>query len=177
MQSERVESVEHGVADDGPEVRVQAPMAVAVGSPRGLHALDYLLHHRRADLEEVVDHVAAMETGLSPAELGSFERRLIGLSLRRVHLPALDRRGLITWDPERRQAALPAAVRDESVSTLRSPSRHRRYLTLALVQLTVVGLATLNVPPLATLDPLAAVAVGTAVLFLMALYELVTRMD
>jgi hypothetical protein len=169
------ESVESGSLDDvstGPAVEVAAPTPVPVGSPRGRHALDYLLQHRAADLSAIVDHVAAMESGRTPAELSAFERRLVATSLRRVHLPALDRRGLISWDPERRHATLPAPDRDSR----RGGRPHRWYLALALAQVVVVALAALDVAPFAGVDPLAAVTVVMALVFLTAAAQLLLRL-
>lgn len=165
------------LTDDEPPgrdgVEVGPPMAVPIGSPRGLHALDYLLEHRRAEFDALVDHVAAMETGERPEELSSFERRLIAVSLRRVHLPALDRRGLVVWDPERRVAALPAVGRESEPR--RPPPWHRVYLALALAQVVVVVLAALDVWAFAAVDPLAAVTVVMTVVFLTAMVHLLTR--
>lgn len=173
MARERID----GLTDDDPPTRdgveVGPPMAVPIGSPRGLHALDYLLEHRRAEFDALVDHVAAMETGEHPNELSSFERRLIAVSLRRVHLPALDRRGLVAWDPERRVAALPAVGRDDTPR--RPPPWHLVYLALALAQVLVVGLAALNVWVFAAVEPLAAVTVLMTVVFLTAVAHLVSR--
>lgn len=176
MAGERVDS--GPVADDDPPaarhgVEVGPPAPVPVGSPRGLHALDYLLEHRRAEFDRVVDHVAAMETGERPGDLSSFERRLIAVSLRRVHLPALDRRGLVVWDPDREVAALPAATR--GVPTRRATPWHVVYLGLALAQVTVVGLAVLDVWAFTAVDPLAAVTVAMSVVFLTATVHLVTE--
>jgi hypothetical protein len=165
------EGVESGSLDDasGPAVEVAAPTPVPVGSPRGRHALDYLLQHRSADLSAIADHVAAMESGRTPAELSAFERRLVATSLRRVHLPALDRRGLISWDPERRRATLPGPSRWR-------PGRHggpaRWYLGLALAQVAAVALAVLDVPPFAGVEPLAAVTVVMALVFVTAAAQL-----
>jgi hypothetical protein len=174
------EQVDGGpVADDDPPanrpgVEVGPPVSVPIGSPRGLHALDYLLEHRRAEFDRVVDHVAAMETGERPEDLSSFERRLIAVSLRRVHLPALDRRGLVVWDPEREVAALPAAA-GRGAPARRPPPWHVVYLGLALAQVVVVVLAALDVWRFAAVDPLVAVTAAMSVVFLTAALHLVTQ--
>lgn len=162
-------SPERPVAERPPRpASVDAGVAAPVpsGSPRALHALDYLLEHRRADLDDLTAHVAAMETGKSPAELTRFERRLVGVSLRRVHLPALDRRGLASWDPDRRTARLPGADRPGPAPRRRSPAW---YLALAAGQAVVVAGAALDAGPLAAVDPLLAATAATALVFCSAL--------
>jgi hypothetical protein len=68
---------------------------------RRRHVLAFLQEtDGRATLENLVDHVAARENGVSTAELTSEQRRRVHVSLTQSHLPKLDDFGVVDYDAD-----------------------------------------------------------------------------
>lgn len=89
-------------ADRGPLVadggcRIDRMLGV-LGERRRRYVLYYLREVRYAELDDLAEHVAARETGSSPAEISSWLRRAVRSDLFHTHLPKLEEVGVIGFD-------------------------------------------------------------------------------
>ncbi len=137
-------------ADDLPETEIHDILR----NDRRRNVIRVLQEHNTAvSLQELTDEVAIRETGETPPPEGT--RDSVYVSLHQTHLPKLDDAGVIDYDTEDKTITLrPSMRRVSAYMDGRSPSPWLTYYRgLGLIGLVSVTLATVNVPPLASVAP------------------------
>jgi hypothetical protein len=103
------------------------------------------------ELGELVEHVAARETGTTRAEITAAERKRVYNALRQTHLPKLDDAGMVTYDREANRIEFAAATRDAHRYLERAPGTdvpwHRWYLGLSVAVTAVIAAHWLEIAP------------------------------
>lgn len=73
-----------------------------LGKRRRRYALYYLRRFHCANLEELADHIATVESRLSPAKSSEQLYRTVATDLHHVHLPKLADMEVVSYDTQRR---------------------------------------------------------------------------
>jgi CHASE2 domain-containing sensor protein len=130
-----------------------------LANQRRRRVIEYLMENDgQATLDELVDHVAARENGVSASELTSEQRRRIHVSLTQSHMPTLDEVGAIDYDSDTRVVRRRDRARTlESYITTdtdKRPDWAVYYLLLAAGAMTLFVLSGLENPVSSVLSPL-----------------------
>lgn len=104
-----------------------------------------------ASLRDVVDHVTALENGVTVREIDSTQRKNVYTSLRQTHLPKMDEIGIIEYDPHRGEIELTSAAEEVEMYLEYVPEPgipwSEYYLGLSAVAVALAVVAYLQVPP------------------------------
>lgn len=106
-----------------PETDVSAPADLStedvydvLSNRRRRYAIHYLKQvGGPIDVSTLAEQVAAWENDKSVEELASQERKRVYISLYQSHLPTLEKRGLITYDAERKIVELTGPITDAEI--------------------------------------------------------------
>lgn len=83
----------------------------ALADERRRRTLGYLVETgTAATLDELTTAIAAAEDRKPPTELSAATTRTVGIALHHVHLPKLDDKGLVEYDPDDRVVSLAVDV-------------------------------------------------------------------
>jgi hypothetical protein len=121
-------------------------------------ALQYLLEREcKATRSELAEHIAAVENGVTAAELNSAQRKRVYVSLYQNHLPKMDEYGVVTYDAREGTAELTPQAKAlahylDNDTVRPEPGRWAKYSSLfgvfGLVSLALTALDQfVTVPP------------------------------
>ncbi|MFC5277887.1 hypothetical protein ACFPM1_03770 [Halorubrum rubrum] len=158
MRSPLEETVRAAVAE---ETIPRETVFEILRNERRRHVLRFLKAHadRPVAFDDLVEYVAARENGVSSDELTARQRKRVYSGLTQTHLPMLEERDVIRYDPETGRVDLTSRARRvefylEPVPESRIPWSYY-FLGLSLVGAALLGLKALGVPPFGSL-PVAA---------------------
>jgi len=128
-------------------------------------------HDEPVQLATLSAAVGAHEAGISPAAVGTDERKRVYVSLYQSHIPKLESAGLVEYDPEHRtvEAGTDARAVDDYLSPV-EPAAPWSRLTGALAALSVALLAGTAVGGPALAPSLLLVVVGAVLSVTVAQY-------
>lgn len=99
--------------------------------------LRYLRDHEgRVTLRDVAEHIAAKENGITEAQLSSKQRKRVYVSLYQVHLPSMDRAGVVEYNRARgwiERTELATQLDEYLGAELTSGSQWSHYFTVTAV--------------------------------------------
>lgn len=102
-------------------------------------------------LRDVVDHVTALENGVSVPEIDSTSRKNVYTSLRQTHLPKMAEVGIIEYDARRGEVELTNAAEEVEMYLEYVPDSDipwsEYYLGLSAVAVALAVVTYLQVPP------------------------------
>lgn len=119
--------------------------------------------HRRVELRELVDYVAAWENDMTPEQVGSDERKRVYTALRQSHLPKLDETGIIEYEHMRGEVELTSDAKNVQLYLEYVPQNDipwsEFYLGLSAVGAALVAATWMSVFPFAQLSGLGLAAI------------------
>lgn len=135
---------------------------------RRRHVLRYLKAHdgESVAFEDLLEYVTARENDVPIEELTATQRKRTYAGLTQVHLPMLEERGVIQYDPETKEVELTPRARQvefylEPVSESGIPWSYY-FLGLSLVSAAALVMVALGLPPFDSVP--VAVIVGVSIL-------------
>jgi len=136
---------------------------------RRRYTLHYLKHNGdQATLGELADQVAAWENDIPLEEVSYDQRKRVYTSLQQVHLPRMDKHGVVRFDEREGHIEPGPAVADLDVYLEVVQGRDVPwsvfYAVLAVLNAVLIALVTLGVPPF-TLFPRTGLAVFVVTTF------------
>lgn len=145
-----------------------------LSNERRRYVLGYLKQHENGavDLGTLVNHVTALENGISLDEVESDARKSVYVGLRQTHLPKMDEYGLLDYDADRGTVELTDAAEQASMYLEYVPEHDipwcHHYLGLSGLLGTIAMLAWFDVYPFTGLDGMAIAILAITVLALSA---------
>lgn len=136
---------------------------------RRRYTLHYLQHNGdQATLGELADQIAAWENDIPQEEVSYDQRKRVYTSLQQVHLPRMDKYGVVRFDEREGHVEPGPAVADLDVYLEVVQGRDVPwsvfYAVLAVINAVLIALVTLGVPPF-TLFPQTGLAVFVVTTF------------
>ncbi len=121
------------------------------------------------DLAPLVERVAAWENETRPEDVTRTQRRRVYISLYQTHLPMLEDRGIVDWNPDEHEIKLlPSEGLFEPYLDRRLEGQrpwHRLYAAVTTAGVSILALSLLSVGPLASgIAPIVALLVCLVVL-------------
>lgn len=147
-----------------------------LSNDRRRHTLHYLMQENgSASKRDISRQVAAWEYGIPPEQVSSQQRKRVYISLHQTHLPQMDKRGIVDYNPSGQEVNLTDDV-DELQVYLdvvygKDIPWSEFYLGLGMVSLAAVAATGAGIVPFTAFPPLAWAAIIAGAFTVTAVYH------